>query len=126
MIFDIGPLEIVSLVVLGVILFGPDKLPKMISEVVRFIRKARELSDNATRDIRSELGPEFEKFELQDLNPRAFARRQLARHSDELGLTEIQELRHDITQETLPAARTTQAVDAIAPSDETRDLPWPP
>ncbi|MEU7577997.1 sec-independent translocase [Streptomyces sp. NPDC041068] len=84
---DIGALEIVTLVVLAVLIFGPDKLPKVIQDVSRTIRKIREFSDSAKADIRDELGPEFKDFEFEDLNPKKFIRKQL--DNDELGLKEI-------------------------------------
>ena len=84
---DIGPLELMTLVVLAVLVFGPDKLPKLIQDVTRTIRKIREFSESAKQDIRSELGPEFKDFEFEDLNPKAFIRKQL--DNDELGLKEI-------------------------------------
>ncbi|MFF7166141.1 sec-independent translocase [Streptomyces sp. NPDC008086] len=84
---DIGPLELVTLVVLAVLVFGPDKLPKMIQDVTRTIRKIREFSESAKHDIRSELGPEFKDFEFEDLNPKTFIRKQL--DNDELGIKEI-------------------------------------
>ncbi|MFD5429454.1 sec-independent translocase [Streptomyces sp. NPDC127084] len=74
---DIGALELVTLVVLAVLVFGPDKLPKVVQDVSRFIRKVREFSDNAKHDIRRELGPEFKDFDFDDLNPKAFIRKQL-------------------------------------------------
>ncbi|MGW1746422.1 sec-independent translocase [Streptomyces sp. NPDC002092] len=84
---DIGPLELVTLVVLAVLVFGPDKLPKFIQDVTRTIRKIREFSESAKQDIRSELGPEFKDFEFEDLNPKTFVRKHL--DNDELGLKEI-------------------------------------
>ncbi|PPS80585.1 sec-independent translocase [Streptomyces sp. MH60] len=84
---DIGALELVTLVVLAVLVFGPDKLPKVIQDVTRTIRKIREFSDSAKQDIRQELGPEFKDFEFEDLNPKTFLRKQL--DNDELGLKEI-------------------------------------
>ncbi|WP_320774350.1 sec-independent translocase [Streptomyces sp. CRN 30] len=84
---DIGPLELVTLVVLAVLVFGPDKLPKVIQDVTRTIRKIREFSESAKQDIRQELGPEFKDFEFEDLNPKTFIRKQL--DNDELGLKEI-------------------------------------
>ncbi|MEV0776180.1 sec-independent translocase [Streptomyces sp. NPDC050433] len=86
---DIGALELVTLVILAVLVFGPDKLPKVIQDVSRFIRKVREFSDNAKEDIRSELGPEFKDFDFEDLNPKKFVRKQLSEHEDDLGLKEI-------------------------------------
>ncbi|MDI3407777.1 sec-independent translocase [Streptomyces cavernicola] len=84
---DIGALELVALVVLAVLIFGPDKLPKVIQDVSGFIRKIRDFSDSAKRDIREELGPEFKDFEFEDLNPKTFIRKQL--DNDELGIKEI-------------------------------------
>jgi sec-independent protein translocase protein TatB len=84
---DIGALEVVTLVVLAVLVFGPDKLPKVIQDITRTIRKIREFSDSAKADIRNELGPEFKDFEFEDLNPKTFLRKQL--DNDELGLKEI-------------------------------------
>ncbi|MEU4208806.1 sec-independent translocase [Streptomyces sp. NPDC026206] len=85
---DIGPLELVALVVLAVLIFGPDKLPKMIQDVSRTLRKIRQFSESAKEDIRSELGPEFKDFEFEDLNPKTFVRKHVL-EKDELGLKEI-------------------------------------
>ena len=68
--------------VLAVLIFGPDKLPKVIQDVTGFIRKVREFSDSAKQDIRSELGPEFKDFEFEDLNPKTFVRKQLTENED--------------------------------------------
>ncbi|WP_328343109.1 sec-independent translocase [Streptomyces violaceus] len=84
---DIGPLELVTLIVLAVLVFGPDKLPKVIQDVTRTVRKIREFSESAKHDIREELGPEFKDFEFEDLNPKAFIRKQL--DNEDLGLKEI-------------------------------------
>jgi sec-independent protein translocase protein TatB len=84
---DIGALELVTIIVLAVLVFGPDKLPKVIQDVMRTVRKIREFSESAKQDIRQELGPEFKDFEFEDLNPKTFIRKQL--DNDELGLKEI-------------------------------------
>ncbi|MFD5869798.1 sec-independent translocase [Streptomyces sp. NPDC060322] len=88
---DIGALELLTLVVLAVLVFGPEKLPKVIQDVTRTIRKIREFSDSAKEDIRSELGPQFKDFEFEDLNPKTFVRKQLMDGNDEMGLKEIRE-----------------------------------
>ncbi|MFF5894847.1 sec-independent translocase [Streptomyces argenteolus] len=88
---DIGALELLTLVVLAVLVFGPEKLPKVIQDVTRTIRKIREFSDSAKEDIRSELGPQFKDFEFEDLNPKTYIRKQLTNGNDELGLKEIRE-----------------------------------
>ncbi|MCQ1582507.1 sec-independent translocase [Streptomyces parvus] len=100
---DIGALELLTLGVLAVLVFGPDKLPKLIQDVTRTIRKIREFSDSAKEDIRSELGPQFKDFEFEDLNPKTFVRKQLMDGNDDLGLKEIREsfdLRKDLADVT--------------------------
>lgn len=100
---DIGALELLTLGILAVLVFGPDKLPKVIQDVTRTIRKIREFSDSAKEDIRSELGPQFKDFEFEDLNPKTFIRKQLMDGEDDLGLKEIREsfdLRKEITDMT--------------------------
>ncbi|MEU3600152.1 sec-independent translocase [Streptomyces sp. NPDC006798] len=86
---DIGVLELVALVVLAVLVFGPDKLPKVIQDVSRTIRKIREFSDSAKQDIRDELGPDFKDFEFEDLNPKTFLRKQLDQNDDLRDLKEL-------------------------------------
>lgn len=88
MFFDMGPLEVIALIILAVVVFGPDKLPKVVKDVSTFIRKVREFSDSAKDDIRKELGPEFKDFDFEDLNPRTFVRKHVL-DGDELGLREI-------------------------------------
>ncbi|MEU0113276.1 sec-independent translocase [Streptomyces bobili] len=84
---DIGALELATIVVLAVLVFGPDKLPKVIQDVMRTVRKIREFSESAKQDIRQELGPEFKDFEFEDLNPKTFIRKQL--DNEDLGLKEL-------------------------------------
>ncbi|QMU75196.1 Sec-independent protein translocase subunit TatB [Streptacidiphilus sp. PB12-B1b] len=107
MFFDIGPIKLVALVILAVVIFGPDKLPKLVSEAMGFIRKIREFSESAKADIRKELGPEFKDFEFEDLNPKTFVRKQLAAHGDDFGLGELQELKNGFSKD---AASATAAV----------------
>ncbi|MGW6401136.1 sec-independent translocase [Streptomyces sp. NPDC055134] len=105
---DIGPLELLTLVVLAVLVFGPDKLPKVIQDVTRTIRKIREFSDSAKRDIREELGPEFKDFEFEDLNPKTFIRKHL--DNDELGLKEIRN-GFDLKKEMAEVTEAVQSAD---------------
>ncbi|MET8897694.1 sec-independent translocase [Streptomyces albogriseolus] len=96
---DIGPLELVTLIVLAVLIFGPEKLPKVIQDVTRTIRKIKDFSESAKQDIRQELGPEFKDFEFEDLNPRTFIRKQM--DNEDLGLKEIRngfDLKKEMTE----------------------------
>ncbi|MFF7191575.1 sec-independent translocase [Streptomyces sp. NPDC008222] len=88
MFSDVGPLELITLAVLAVLVFGPDKLPEVIQNVAGFLGKVREFSENAKEEVRSELGPEFKDFEFEDLHPKTFVRKHVL-GGDGLGLDEI-------------------------------------
>ncbi|TGA92439.1 sec-independent translocase [Streptomyces sp. MZ04] len=118
MFSDIGPLEVVALVILAVLVFGPDKLPKLIQDASRTIRKIREFSDSAKADIRSELGPEFKDFEFEDLNPKTFIRKQL--DNDELGLKEIRN-GFDLKKEMAEVTDAVHGRESADGSDDTSD-----
>ncbi|WP_338686302.1 sec-independent translocase [Streptomyces acidiscabies] len=116
---DIGPLELVTLAVLAVLIFGPDKLPKVIQDVTRTLRKIREFSESAKQDIRTELGPEFKDFEFEDLNPKTFIRKQL--DNDELGLKEIRngfDLKSEMA-EVADAVHSTAEATPVSPAPTT-------
>lgn len=97
---DIGALELVTIVVLAILIFGPDKLPKVIQDVTGVIRKIRAFSDSAKQDIRSELGPEFKDFEFEDLNPKNFIRKQLTENEDLKEIRSSFDLRKELTDVT--------------------------
>lgn len=77
MFFDMGPMEMVTIIILGILIFGPDKLPKAAADASRLLRQVREYAQNARRDIKGQLGPEFENIDITDLNPRRFIKKSL-------------------------------------------------
>ncbi|MGA4540211.1 sec-independent translocase [Uniformispora flossi] len=97
--FDVGPLEMVALVVLAVVIFGPDKLPKMVAEAARTIRKFREFSNSAREDLQKELGPEFQNIKFEDLNPKTFVRKNLMGDDDAFGLKELGQMGTDLSKD---------------------------
>ncbi|MDR0283379.1 MAG: twin-arginine translocase TatA/TatE family subunit [Propionibacteriaceae bacterium] len=59
LLLDIGTGEVLTLVVLGTILFGPERLPAVARKLARVIRTLRRLANSATDQIKTELGPEY-------------------------------------------------------------------
>lgn len=68
--FDIGGGEIIGLAILGMILVGPDRLPKAAADAARFIRKVRSFTTGAGDELKKNLGPGFEDLDIRDLNPK--------------------------------------------------------
>ncbi|WP_394367714.1 sec-independent translocase [Nonomuraea phyllanthi] len=70
-------MEIGALVVLALLVFGPDKLPQVASQAGKTLRNLRRMANNARDDLRAGLGPEYANFDPADLNPRNFVRKHL-------------------------------------------------
>ena len=75
--FDLSLTKIAVLLVLAIVIFGPDQLPKVAAQAGRTLRELRRLADGARRDLTEGLGPEFGDFDIADLNPRTFVRKHL-------------------------------------------------
>lgn len=75
--FDLSFTKILVLGVIGLVIFGPDQLPRIAAQAGRALRDLRRLADKARTDLSASLGPEFADFDLRDLNPKAFVRKHL-------------------------------------------------
>jgi sec-independent protein translocase protein TatB len=73
--FDFGFGEMIGLVVLALILVGPERMPRVASDLAKMIRKVRTMTNTATAEIRENLGPGFEDLKPADLNPKTFIKR---------------------------------------------------
>ena len=65
--FDLSITKILILGLLGLVIFGPDQLPRLAAQAGRALRDLRRLADNAKADLSEHLGPEFRDFDLNDL-----------------------------------------------------------
>jgi sec-independent protein translocase protein TatB len=74
MLLDIGAGELLVLIVLAVLLFGPERVPELARKAARVIRFVRSVANSATDQIRTELGPEYSDFTLSDLTPKNLAK----------------------------------------------------
>jgi sec-independent protein translocase protein TatB len=83
MFFDIGAGEILGLAILGMMLVGPERLPKLAVEAAQWVKKIRALATTATAELRENLGPGFEDLQPKDLNPKTFMKKQVADLLDE-------------------------------------------
>jgi sec-independent protein translocase protein TatB len=82
-LFDLSITKLAVLALIGLVVFGPEQLPKMAAQAGRALRDLRRLADNARADLSQSLGPEFGEFDFNDLNPRAFVRKHLLEDGDE-------------------------------------------
>jgi sec-independent protein translocase protein TatB len=69
-VFDVGLPELLVLALVAIFVFGPDRLPDVARQAGRFLRTARQLIENARRDISDEIGTD-----IGDLDPRAMVKK---------------------------------------------------
>lgn len=73
--FGIGMGEFLGLIVLGLFLVGPDKLPNAAKDFARIIHKVRNFTSDASRELKKNLGPGFEDLDVKDLTPKNLAKK---------------------------------------------------
>ena len=94
--FGMGWPEIVMIGMVGVIVFGPDKLPDLAKQAGRFIRTVRRMAENAKNDLGREIGEDFSGLQLRDLDSREVVRKNFLDAGDDSAPTSVpRELRPD-------------------------------
>jgi sec-independent protein translocase protein TatB len=84
-VFDLSITKLMVLGLLALIIFGPDQLPRLAAQAGRALRDLRRIAENAKADLQEGLGPEFQDFDFNDLNPRTFVRKHLWDEFDATG-----------------------------------------
>ncbi len=100
--FGIDAVELVLILVLAVLLFGPEKLPQFSRKVARIYVYLRGIANNTQNTLRDQLGPEYADLELADLNPKAFVKKHLSQEvaAIEEAKREIEEMRQQLEEAT--------------------------
>jgi sec-independent protein translocase protein TatB len=80
---SLGWPEMLTLLVVALLIFGPDKLPSVAKDAAQMLRTVRNMAKDARSQLKTELGPEFTDFDLDSLNPRSFVRKNLFEDDDE-------------------------------------------
>jgi sec-independent protein translocase protein TatB len=76
-VFDIGTGELLTLAIVALLIFGPERLPEMAAKAGRLVRQLRSMADGARDELSEQLGPEFRDLKLSDLQPRTLVRKHL-------------------------------------------------
>ena len=75
--FDLSLTKLLFLAVIALVVFGPNELPKIAAQAGRALRDLRRIAEGAKADLKEGLGPEFQDFDFEDLNPRRFVQKHL-------------------------------------------------
>ena len=98
LLLDINAPEFLLLLVLAIILFGPERLPELFRKVARVVQYVRTVAGTAQSQLSKELGPGFEDLDLRDLNPKSFIQKHL--------LDEVQPIVADVKSELTDVSAT--------------------
>jgi len=76
--FDIGIGELLALAVIGLLVFGPERLPKAAADAAKWARQIRQMAHSARKEIVDSAGVDLGETMnglkgLQDLHPRRLA-----------------------------------------------------
>jgi|SRR5699024_8427584 len=75
--FDVGAPEVLALVVLAIVIFGPERLPEFARKAAQVLHYVRGIAGQAQNQLKEELGPEFSDMDFADLNPKQFVKKHL-------------------------------------------------
>lgn len=92
-VFGINGSEFLVIILVAVIVVGPQRLPEYTRKLTQMVRQFRVFLDNARSQIAEEVGPEMADLDLSSLDPRQYDPRKIVR--DALG-EDIDAIREDL------------------------------
>ncbi len=74
-IFGIGPFELLIIVVIALVVVGPERLPELMFQLGQGVNKVKQVVLDLRNQARAELGDDYQSLEqfsrqIRDLNPR--------------------------------------------------------
>src|SRR5881227_1315016 len=78
---DINGWEFIVLLVLAVVILGPERLPEYAAKLGGLVRQARMLAEGAKGQLREQMGPEFDDINWRQYDPRQYDPRRIVREA---------------------------------------------
>jgi sec-independent protein translocase protein TatB len=80
-VFGINGGEFIVLLVVALVILGPERLPHYAEQLAGLVKSARRFAKGAQAQMREELGPEFDDIDWQKLDPRQYDPRRIVREA---------------------------------------------
>lgn len=128
-LFDINGWEFLILIVLGIFILGPERLPHYAARLAQLARQAKAFADAAQAQLKDQLGPEFQDVDWAQYDPRQYDPRRIVREA--LGTSDTTPAPADPAPTppapTAPVADPVPGARAVPLTSATRDpeLPTP-
>ena len=78
---DINGWEFVVLVVVALLVIGPERMPEYSAKLARMVRQLKGLADAATVQLREQMGPEFDNVDWKQYDFRQYDPRRIVREA---------------------------------------------
>jgi sec-independent protein translocase protein TatB len=79
--FDVNGWELILLIVVGIFVLGPERLPEYAGKLAGMVRQVRNLATNARSQLKEQMGPEFEDVNWRQFDPRQYDPRRIVREA---------------------------------------------
>lgn len=118
MFFGINGSEILLLILIAIIVLGPQRMPEYAAKLARGIRQMRLMAEGAKGQLKEQLGPDYQDINWRQYDPRQYDPRRIVRQALIEPLEEATAGVKDLGQAG-PGAAAAGAIGAGAPSKPT-------
>lgn len=73
--------EILLLVLIAILVIGPNRMPEYAAKLARGIRQARVMAEGAKGQLKEQLGPEYKDLNWRQYDPRQYDPRRIVRQA---------------------------------------------
>jgi sec-independent protein translocase protein TatB len=80
-VFGINGGEFLILLVVAVLVIGPDRMPEYAAKLAKLVKQVRALADTAKVQLRDQMGPDFDDVDWKQYDPRQYDPRRIVREA---------------------------------------------
>jgi sec-independent protein translocase protein TatB len=80
-VFAINGREFLILLVVAVLVIGPDRMPEYAAKLARLVKQVRTLAETARVQLREQMGPDFDDVDWKQYEPRQYDPRRIVREA---------------------------------------------
>ena len=78
---DINGWEFILLLIIGIVVLGPERLPEYAAKLARLVRQVKGMAQNAREQLKEQMGPDFEDVDWIKYDPRQYDPRRIVREA---------------------------------------------
>ena len=79
--FDVNGGELLILVVVALLVIGPERMPEYAAKLAKLVRQLRDLAETAKVQLREQMGPDFDDIDWKQYDPRQYDPRRIVREA---------------------------------------------